>query len=307
MNFTNHFKDLVNKTIKSVIEKPCFDYEYEVDEQNFEVIAKILINCCDYACSIEDDPHYLEIYKKGILLFGSVGSGKSDAFKIAKVFRAINPKCKKLNWIHAKDLVSDYAVVGERSFDFYTKDDYVFDEIGAVNETPKHYGNTSNVIAEIIMLRYDLWKNEGIRSYFTTNLSLKELSQKYGDRIFSRLVEMCSFYQLNSEEDRRFLSKKYKPLVSEIDEEDSRFINRTTGLIKDGMAYSQKAKNEILEILRNIYKKYNQVNELHKSFRNEIENLAEMVKNAPEDEEIAIQLAKIHLQNTLNKFRKQKI
>lgn len=304
------YKNLLLDVTKYITENSSIiNYEYEIDEENYDVLTRIFINACDYESNEEVRPEYLDIYQKGILLFGSVGSGKSDAMKIAQVYRGMNPKCKKLKSIHTKDIVSDYAIIGEKSFDFYKKDDYVFDEIGAVNETSKNYGNSSNVISEIIMFRYDLWKNSGVRSYFTTNLTITELSQKYGDRIFSRLAEMCNFYQLSSREDRRFLPKKHKPVITKIDDEDAIFVRSKTKFIEDGFSYSQKAKNEILEILRNIYKKYNQSNELHTNFKKNVQKLAEMIKNVPElseDENLEF-VSENQMQNFLNfKFKKSK-
>jgi DNA replication protein DnaC len=57
---------------------------------------------------------------------------------------------------------------------------------------------TEEVIYRLINHRYEYMKP----TFFTSNLSIKELSERVGDRIASRIVEMCEVIKLEGE-DRR--------------------------------------------------------------------------------------------------------
>jgi DNA replication protein DnaC len=65
----------------------------------------------------------------------------------------------------------------------------LFDDLG-LEQTPKYYGNECNVIAEILLNRYDLFVSKRMMTHITTNLSASELESIYGNRIRSRMREM---------------------------------------------------------------------------------------------------------------------
>lgn len=66
---------------------------------------------------------------------------------------------------------------------------YCFDDLG-IEQNMKHFGNESNVMAEILLSRYDLLRYRGIITHATTNLNANELEKLYGNRVRSRLREM---------------------------------------------------------------------------------------------------------------------
>ena len=68
---------------------------------------------------------------------------------------------------------------------------YCFDDIG-VETSAKRYGNDCNVIAEVLLDRYDQFVRHGMITYLTTNLDAEALEGAYGDRVRSRLREMCN-------------------------------------------------------------------------------------------------------------------
>lgn len=59
-----------------------------------------------------------------------------------------------------------------------------------IEQNMKHFGNESNVMAEILLSRYDLLRSAGIITHTTTNLNANELEKLYGNRVRSRLREM---------------------------------------------------------------------------------------------------------------------
>ncbi|MGE4587257.1 MAG: hypothetical protein AB7D05_07945 [Mangrovibacterium sp.] len=66
---------------------------------------------------------------------------------------------------------------------------YCFDDLG-VKQPLKYFGNDCQVMAEIILSRYELFVSKGMLTHVTTNLSASELEARYGTRVRSRLREM---------------------------------------------------------------------------------------------------------------------
>ena len=66
-----------------------------------------------------------------------------------------------------------------------------FDDLGTENNL-KYYGNECNVMAEILLSRYDIFTAKKIQTHITTNLSASEIENVYGNRVRSRLREMIN-------------------------------------------------------------------------------------------------------------------
>jgi DNA replication protein DnaC len=79
-----------------------------------------------------------------------------------------------------------------------------FDDLGTENNL-KYFGNECNIIAEILLSRYDLFINKKIITHITTNLSATEIENQYGNRVRSRLRELCNLmaYDRHSTDKRK--------------------------------------------------------------------------------------------------------
>ena len=148
---------------------------------------------------------------KGILLSGPIGCGKTTLFKLMQNFPT---KRKGFGIISTRQIVSEfmqsgYEVLekysrGNFSHDVRTPKAYCFDDLGT-ETTSKYFGNDCNVMAEILLTRYDLFKEKGIITHLTTNLSASEIESQYGNRLRSRMREMFNLfgYEESSEDKRR--------------------------------------------------------------------------------------------------------
>ena len=56
----------------------------------------------------------------------------------------------------------------------------------------KYFDNETNVMAEILLSRYDLLINRKIQTHITTNLSATELEAAYGNRVRSRMRQIIN-------------------------------------------------------------------------------------------------------------------
>ncbi|WP_324068987.1 MAG: hypothetical protein RSE15_00200 [Flavobacterium sp.] len=68
---------------------------------------------------------------------------------------------------------------------------YCFDDLGTENNL-KYFGNECNVMAEILLSRYDLFIFKKLKTHITTNLSATEIEKQYGNRVRSRLRQMVN-------------------------------------------------------------------------------------------------------------------
>lgn len=133
--------------------------------------------------------------KKGILLTGPIGCGKTTLFKLLK-------KCKfpkaQFRMVSTRQIVSEFMKDGYEILDKYSGDiskptEYCFDDLG-LETSSKYFGNECNVMAEILLTRYDLFKEKGIVTHLTTNLSATEIESQYGNRLRSRMREMFNLF-----------------------------------------------------------------------------------------------------------------
>lgn len=80
---------------------------------------------------------------------------------------------------------------------------YCFDDLGVENNL-KYYGNECNIMAEIILSRYDLYITRQLQTHITTNLSASEIEALYGNRVRSRMRELFNLIAFsNDAQDKR--------------------------------------------------------------------------------------------------------
>ncbi len=134
--------------------------------------------------------------EKGILLSGPVGCGKTSLMSIMKFLTPVGHKfvvkpCRDISFEFIKD---GYEVIHRYSKGHAgqtTPRIYCFDDLGIENNL-KYYGNECNVLAEVLLSRYDIFISKKITTHLTTNLSASEIELHYGLRVRSRLRELVN-------------------------------------------------------------------------------------------------------------------
>ncbi len=133
---------------------------------------------------------------KGILLSGPVGCGKTSLMNIMKY---LTPKEHKFSVKPCRDISFEFIQDGYSIIHKYSKGRlyesdpkiFCFDDLGLENNL-KYYGNECNVMAEILLSRYDIYISKRIPTHITTNLSASEIETNYGNRVRSRMREMLN-------------------------------------------------------------------------------------------------------------------
>jgi DNA replication protein DnaC len=133
---------------------------------------------------------------KGILLSGPVGCGKTSLMNLMKYLTPTEHKffvkpCRDISFEFIQD---GYLIIHKYSKGKLYESEpktICFDDLGTENNL-KYFGNECNVMAEILISRYDIFTTKKIQTHITTNLSASEIENVYGNRVRSRLREMIN-------------------------------------------------------------------------------------------------------------------
>ena len=208
-NFQDTFK-IVNNC-KVYDPKKCFQFleeqgklryssNFKIDPKDIPIIYKLLI----YA--IQDDKNAFKLgidLNKGLLLTGPIGCGKTSLMKLIKPF--FHPK-NDYKITTTRYVSFEFAKSGYESLAQYTLktpqqnrlSGYCFDDLGAEQQI-KHFGNDCNVMAEILITRYEHFIENKAITHITTNLLATEIEKAYGNRVRSRLRQMFNLITFSSE------------------------------------------------------------------------------------------------------------
>lgn len=167
---------------------------------------------------------------KSIIIFGGNGTGKTLLFELIK--RIIHPKSDlKFRSRNVLDTVLDFNTRGHECFRDDQKSNVFYDDLGT-EDRGYWYGDKVEVFEKLMQFRYDQWRNNGLRTFFTSNLTMEEILTKYGSRFRDRMKEQ--FYQavLNGESKRNlknfkgFAPLQHKTIMSKEDIEWNEYYNK---------------------------------------------------------------------------------
>jgi DNA replication protein DnaC len=147
--------------------------------------------------------------KKGLMLQGPTGTGKTLAMKIMSIYLELerigyimNGIRYRMNFdvVNVNDLVNGFLQHGFDGIQTYISRNVVcLDDIGIEIREVKHFGNNLDVISYIISERY----SKGKLTFATTNYPKDRLGSIYSDRIVSRIYEMLNFITVKGDDFRR--------------------------------------------------------------------------------------------------------
>ncbi|ALM20312.1 ATPase [Nonlabens sp. MIC269] len=172
--------------------KLMFGKNFKIYEDDHDLLLKLtsyFIQDHDYCKKLGIDT------AKGILLSGPVGCGKTT---LMRLLPHLVPHKKAYNFIPCRNIVFGFNGVGFKLIqDYEDTKDYCFDDLG-VEHVGRYYGKDCNVMGEILISRYEVFRRKGTKTHITTNLNAEELQEKYGERVRSRMREMFNLLSFNS-------------------------------------------------------------------------------------------------------------
>lgn len=143
---------------------------------------------------------------KGLCLMGNVGTGKTTLMRMFS-----RNKRQSYQVLSCRKIAGEYAENGHEILHKYSSvvtnyiNDYkyflqknlgfCFDDLGT-ESNKKNYGNTVNVMEEILLNRYDNRQFGWNFTHITTNLTADQIEETYGSRVRSRMREMFNIIEL---------------------------------------------------------------------------------------------------------------
>ena len=181
-----------------------FKDEYFKSEGKKLIIDEYSKPIIDMLCLyFSNDPRFEDLndnysLNKGLFLQGNVGTGKSSFLKIFQQnqkhgFRFIScPSIAnefKKGGVEKIEKFGKLALNQNKQMHFgQEKIGWLFDDLGFETQA-KNYGNTANVMVDIIQTIYNNSEMNG-KVHLTTNLTADDIDEAYGRRIRSRMKEM---------------------------------------------------------------------------------------------------------------------
>lgn len=149
--------------------------------------------------------------KKGLYIAGNTGTGKSWALEIIRAYCIVNrfairytaTKESVLSWrnIRVDEICDTFAQSGQIQ-QFKTMQCMGIQDLGAEPSESVYMGNRMNVLGQLIEYRGD---RSDFLTLFTSNLPINHrmMVNRYGDRVASRLNEMCNYLEITGRDRRK--------------------------------------------------------------------------------------------------------
>lgn len=182
--------------------------DYKINETNKEVFKLLLLY-------FTGNPEFLTEFKKktgvegsfnkGIMLIGTVGTGKSLFFEIFKNYTRNIIRANSFQAYTSLDIIDSVNVSGASFLEKFNHNFFgnkakplrvYIDDIAAKNETVKNYGTEINVIEQLLSIRYNVFQRYGTLTHCTTNKYPSELVEVYDVRTVDRMKEMFNIIEL---------------------------------------------------------------------------------------------------------------
>ena len=193
--------------------REVYGKEFEYNKDN-ELAVKAL--CFFLSNDIRFETELGFDFKKGIMLRGKYGVGKTHIIKCLKD-NGIKP-ITIMSMIEIREKIIDdgYCRWGKSK----TNINYI-DDVGSEDLPIMHFGTKHNWFKDYIEERY-FQNSEYSKIIFSTNLTIKEMTEKYSERVTERIAEMFNIIDVKGTSKRiQELKKRQKAIQDALDENNT--------------------------------------------------------------------------------------
>lgn len=140
------------------------------------------------------DKEFTWSLKKGLLILGNFGSGKTLLLKT--MYRLRNKSEYKISLnqpgeFYTSNKISDLFLSNDPNYNkIHSNNNSIYiDDIGDEPVSSSRYGNNESPIYRVLKSKFDQieYSHISIKIYGTSNLSLSDIGSRYGERILSRI------------------------------------------------------------------------------------------------------------------------
>ncbi len=121
-----------------------------------------------------------ESKKRGLLLCGTLGNGKTTMLRAIKRFFNLN-----ISYFEAQDIYNYFKQTHEFPY-IGQKDILLIDELGIEPQAYNDFGQIRYPLAELLLLRY----KQNRPTIIATNCTFEQIGERYGERLKDRMKEM---------------------------------------------------------------------------------------------------------------------
>lgn len=181
---------------------------FEIDEENqyaFDFFVSYFSDV-ENLRKLGGKPH------KGIFFYGNCGTGKSLFFEILEeVYKCHNNPAYRIKTVNTIELTDN--IISELSrpnqlasrdmtlYQKYSTGSVHFEDLGAERKL-NHFGNSIEIVSDIIQLRYLKSRRSVCKSFMTSNLSPDQIRKRYGERLHDRFFELFNFVEMEGKSRR---------------------------------------------------------------------------------------------------------
>jgi DNA replication protein DnaC len=194
INWNQHSSGVLN-IAKSI------EPDFLIDETNKDVLKQLLLY---FTGSDEFDGSL----KKGIMLIGGVGTGKSLLFRIFKEYTSQIIRINSFQYHTSQEIIDNVNVKGVEYMDVFNHNydnpiTCYIDDIASRNEVIKYYGTEVNVMEQLLSIRYNVFSRYRKLTHVTSNKYPSDFKDLYDNRIVDRMKEMFNIIELTGKSFRK--------------------------------------------------------------------------------------------------------
>lgn len=195
---TNIFKKIFIEEAENYFKK--LGRRFIIDESNRNYFNFL---CHYFSEDIKFEEELRGNLKKGLMVFGDVGTGKSSSFNIIQnISKKYEVRHLRFMKMTANEVVTKYnetpakdSVIRDCS-----KGTMYFDDLGSEN-IASNFGK-EDIFIRILEFRYNDFIEKGTKTYLTTNYTLEQIYERYGVKVFDRFKEMFNFLEVRGKSKR---------------------------------------------------------------------------------------------------------
>ena len=192
------------------------DPKFVIDDENRFTYENFIKWChCDTSMMCLNPLTRQEVpgrLKRGIFIAGNTGSGKSWCLEIMLAYCAawgfkvsfVDDNNPRLLWWHTvrADAICDHFAENGNLQKYKNQNILGIQDMGSEQQEVLYMGNRLDVIRNLIEYRGD--KMDEL-TLITSNLKIngEKLVSRYGDRVSSRLIEMCNYFEIKGKDRRK--------------------------------------------------------------------------------------------------------
>jgi DNA replication protein DnaC len=134
---------------------------------------------------------------KGLYIWGTIGFGKTS---LLKAFRTLSLRGQSFGYRSTYEVREMLENREKKIADVQAlyHSPILFDELG---KEAKSFG--AELMTDVLSRRYDTFVDKGIKTHITSNLSPKQIGDRYGKHLESRIYEMCNVIYVKGNDKRK--------------------------------------------------------------------------------------------------------